>query len=187
MATNIELIGIDRLQKNLSAVQREVFPRAASRTLNTAATRARTLTVRAVAKFMGVKQKVVRDRVVVRKVSPSDIDRGAKIELRGSALNLIHFKARQTKKGVSAAPWGRRSMYRGAFIARIGGTQLVMIRRKVGGRRVHRLPIRPMLGPGIAQSARDDGIREERQRFLAGFIPTELRRQLDLLVDRLPK
>ena len=42
-------------------------------------------------------------------------------------LNAIEFGARQTKKGVSAKIWGKRKIYRGAFIVsrRNSGKQLV--------------------------------------------------------------
>ena len=44
--------------------------------------------------------------------------------------NVIEFGARQTKKGVSAKVWGKRRVYKGAFIGsgRNSGKQLVFAR-----------------------------------------------------------
>ena len=47
-------------------------------------------------------------------------------------MSLIKFGARQTKKGVSAKAWGKRKIYRGAFIGggRNSGKRLVFKKLK---------------------------------------------------------
>ena len=61
--------------------------------------------------------------------------------VKGRRLNLVEFKARQTKKGISAEAWGKRKIYKGAFIGsgRNSGKQLVFkkSRRKKGIEAVH--------------------------------------------------
>ena len=49
------------------------------------------------------------------------------IRIKSRYLNLIEFGARQTKKGVSAKAWGKRKLYKHAFIGsgRNSGKQLV--------------------------------------------------------------
>ena len=37
------------------------------------------------------------------------------VKVRRGAISLRAFKARQTKKGVTAAAWGKRRLYKGAF------------------------------------------------------------------------
>jgi hypothetical protein len=183
-ADRIEVIGLDKLKGNLRYLEREVFPQAVSRAINRAANAVRTHTARAVSKAMGVKQKVVRDRVGVMGTNPSNIDRGAIIRIRGSALNLIHFQARQTAKGVSTAPWGGRRLFRSAFIVR---GKAVMRRQRDGAGFVGRLPIEPMRGPGIAKTAAGEEIARERRALASSTLTSELRRQLDLLTARLRK
>ena len=54
------------------------------------------------------------------------------IHIKSRYLNVIEFGARQTKKGVSAKAWGKRKIYRGAFIGsgQNSGKQLVFRKRK---------------------------------------------------------
>ena len=54
---------------------------------------------------------------------------------------MIEFGARQTKKGVSAKVWGKRKIYRGAFInsGRNSGKQLVFKKRKDDPKRIEAL------------------------------------------------
>ena len=49
------------------------------------------------------------------------------IRIKSRYKNVIEFGARQTKKGVSAKVWGKRKIYRGAFIGsgRNSGKRLV--------------------------------------------------------------
>lgn len=185
--SGIQILGIKKLQRNLSLMEREVFPKAASMAINRAATRARTETVRRTARSMGLKQKDVRSRTGLRKVTPSSLDRGARLILRGSPLNLIRFGARQIKKGVSARPWGKRKVHPGTFIVVKGQARFVAKRKREGGRRVGRSPIEAVHGPGVAKSAAAPEVTEARNKVVQEALPAELRRQLDRLVARLPK
>lgn len=178
-----ELLGAEKFRRKLSTAEREVFPTAHARALNRSIMMIRTRTVRAVARQMGIKQKDVRDRVRITKASPAK--QNATAEFRGAAFNIVRFKARQTKRGVSAAPWGQRRMYRGAFVATINGVRVVMIRRRRGTRRAPRLPIRPVLGPGIAKTAAEEQVAAQREDVMRTVYPAELRRNLGVLVDRL--
>jgi hypothetical protein len=185
MATNkggMELVGLPELRKNLTFVERDVFPRAMARALNRTAKTIRTQNARSVAEHMGSKVSGVKRRYEIR---PASSHRPvAKISVTGDALNLAEFKARQVSRGVSAQPWGRRRIFPTAFLTRIHGNRLVMVRRKRGGSRVGRLPIRPVLGPGIAKSAARDEMAEERGEIAAERIPVELERALEYLTRR---
>ena len=54
---------------------------------------------------------------------------------------MIEFGARQTKRGVSAKAWGKRKIYRGAFIGsgRNSSKQLVFKKRKDNPKRIEAL------------------------------------------------
>lgn len=201
----IQLVGLKQLQKRFRFVGKDAFPRAAARAINRTATTVRAESAREIAKRMGTKVGDVKRRAKIRKARPGRLE--ASITFEGKALNLAAFKARQLKRGVSAAPWGRRRVFPGAFITRIGGKRLVMVRKKIagGGRgtgetaasrqaaavamkiganKPGRLPIRPMLGPGIAKTAADPEIARARERTINRVLPERLRRQIDRAMSR---
>jgi len=68
--------------------------------------------------------------VVAKKIKKDKARRGDEeysIFIKSRYLNVIEFGARQTKRGVSANVWGKRKIYRGAFIGsgRNSGKRLV--------------------------------------------------------------
>jgi len=82
--------------------------------------------------------------VVAKKIKKDKALKGDEtysIHIKSRYLNAIEFGARQTKKGVSAKIWGKRKIYRGAFIGsgRNSGKQLVFkkSKRKKGIEAVH--------------------------------------------------
>lgn len=176
----IQLLGAERLSRRLSLLERHVFPMANSRALNRSLTKMRTVTVRQVSKVMGVPQKSVRSRTVLTNATPAH--QVATARFKGRAFNLSGFRARQTKKGLSAAPWGNRRIFPHGFLVIINGARVAMTRQKRAGVRVGRMPIRAMLGPGIAKTAAEDEIKKARTLVLTTVYPVELERQLRLLV-----
>lgn len=179
-----QIMGLPKLRRVLSGLEREVFPKAATRAVNRTVTTVRSRTAKAVAKRMGVRQKDVRRRMEIRKARRSATPQ-ARLTISGKALNLIAFKARQTKRGVSAAPWNRRRIFPMTFITEINGVKLVMVRRKRGGKRVGRLPIRGVLGPGIAKTAASEDLAREREKVVAERFRVELEEGLKFYVQRL--
>ena len=68
--------------------------------------------------------------VVAKKIKKDKARRGDEeysIFIKSRYLNVIEFGAKKTKKGVSANVWGKRKIYRGAFIGsgRNSGKRLV--------------------------------------------------------------
>ena len=63
------------------------------------------------------------------------------IFIKSRYLNVIEFGARQTKRGVSAKVWGKRKIYRGAFInsGRNSGKRLVFKKLKDNPKRIEAL------------------------------------------------
>lgn len=118
--------------------------RAAARALNRAAQAARTVAVRQISRDTGIRpQKAVRDRLPLRQAHQNRLI--AEIGAQAYTPNLARFQARQTKKGVSAAAWGKRKTYRGTFIANQGRT----VFKREGKAR---LPIKPVHGPRLAKA-----------------------------------
>ena len=63
------------------------------------------------------------------------------IYIKSRYKNVIEFGARQTKRGVSAKVWGKRKIYRGAFIGggRNSGKRLVFKKLKDNPKRIEAL------------------------------------------------
>jgi len=180
---HLELEGVPELARALADLKRQAFPTANVRALNLVGRKMRTDMVRSVAKEMGIQQKAVRTRTKL--ISANRVNARVLLEFRGRAFNLIEFAARQTKQGVTARPWGQRRLVPHAFIATMPqGGRIVVIRALRGGRRVPRMPIQAWLGPGIAQTAAARQMHRERERILRDVYPSELRRQIDLLVEQ---
>lgn len=205
-----EIRGVPELKRKLSLLEIQAYPRAASKTLNSVATTVRAEQARAIKDAMGVsKVSAVKKRITIRRAKPNQLF--VRLEYRGKPLNLIEFKGRQLKAGVKAQPWGKKRLYRGAFIANIHGNDLVFIRRKKAGGRLGtgetpesrraaaaaaasgrstkqgRLPIRAMWGPGIADTAARDDIQRVRERTVARVLTDRLRSNLDFEVSKLVK
>ena len=82
--------------------------------------------------------------VVGKKIKKDKARRGDEtysIFIKSRYLNVIEFGARQTKRGVSAKVWGKRKIYRGAFIGsgRNSGKQLVFKKLKDNPKRIEAL------------------------------------------------
>lgn len=89
-------------------------PKALTRAINHTGKKATTQMVRALADQTGLKPKTTRKALKTKNASgPS----GAfTITSRGGNIRLKFFKARETRKGVSAAPWNNRRVYAQTFM-----------------------------------------------------------------------
>ena len=70
--------------------------------------------VRTLAKQTGLPQRVIKKAVAKKKASYSDFT--YRLRATGGDISLKHFKARETRKGVTAAPFGKRTLFEGNFI-----------------------------------------------------------------------
>jgi len=82
--------------------------------------------------------------VVGKKIKKDKARRGDEeysIFIKSRYLHVIEFGARQTKRGVSAKVWGKRKIYRGAFInsGRNSGKRLVFKKLKDDPKRIEAL------------------------------------------------
>ena len=74
--------------------------------------------------------------IVAKKIGKEKARRGDheySIFIKSRYLNVIEFGAKKTKKGVSANVWGKRRIYRGAFIGRGQNSGKRLVFKKVKG------------------------------------------------------
>lgn len=151
------------LQKELTKTRRVYIPKATARALNRTGQQVQSAAVKAIAADAGIKQKDAR--AAMKRGRATVIRQIVEIVARGRPLNLIRFGARKTKKGISAAPWKKRRIFKGAWIGNQGKT----VFKRVGK---ERYPIRGVFGPGIAKSfedARPKAFAAFRERWPGNF------------------
>ena len=84
--------------------------------LNKTATTVNTSVKKAVAKQMGTSQQNVVKHGGMKLLKASASNLTAAIDVRGGYMPLKDFGPNQTRKGVSAAAWGKRKLYDGTFL-----------------------------------------------------------------------
>lgn len=191
MTSIIRIDGQRELNRKLTRLERQVFPRALSVSVNNVARTVRTEAARDISKATGLKQSTVKRRVVIRKKANPQ-DPSAIIQATGRPLNLIEFGARQLKRGgVSAKPWGRRQKFKGAFIATMPNGSEIVVKQSRVGKKIQRGPnkgraaLEAMFGPGIANEASEPALDRARRRVVSQRLPIELENQLKFRVGKL--
>lgn len=136
---DVDVGQINRLVEGLNELRKGSGDKVYARAVNRVGDMTFTRVIRLLGEETGATQKRVRDQVKrfrgVGTVTPY------KIIARGGYLSLDAFQPRKTLRGVSAAPWGVRRVFKGSFI---GPGGRVFVRRGKG-----RLPIRVMYGPAV--------------------------------------
>lgn len=141
--------------------------------INQTARQTRTEAARRIAKLMGIKVGEARKALQIIFASQNRLE--ARVIASGRPRNLIHFQARQTRKGVTAKAWGTRKLYKGSFIITSPqGQKLVMKRRGKD-----RLPIEPLWGPSVPDTMVNEEIRAALQQVIVERLPKNLRRQYE--------
>ena len=120
-------------------VPKKYIPKALVTSLNKVGAEVFTQAKKELAGATGLKQNIVAKKIKKDKARKGD--ETYSIHIKSRYLNVIEFGARQTKKGVSAKVWGKRKIYRGAFIGsgRNSGKQLVFKKRKNAPKRIEAL------------------------------------------------
>lgn len=107
--------GIPKLEEAAEALGSERKARNAfRRAINEAGRDTKTPTKRALAKQTGLKISVAGKALKETKASASTLE--FKLTGQGGDIALKYFGARETRAGVSAAPFGQRDIFQGAFI-----------------------------------------------------------------------
>ena len=133
-----------------------------SRVLNHVGGTARTKVKSTLAKQMGLPAGTVDARLITKRAYPGN--QSFEITAAGRPIPLAEFDARQTRRGVSARPWGQRRVFPGTFIVEKLGGQVF---RRVGRAR---LPIVKLWGPSIPREM----LRDEVPRVFFEEIRTKL-------------
>ena len=87
---------------------------ALARALRHTGAKARTRVIRALTAQTGLKRATIAR--AVREVRGDAAAMEFVLRTQGGNIRLKHFKARETRKGVSAAPWAQRQIYTGTFM-----------------------------------------------------------------------
>jgi hypothetical protein len=167
-------VGLGDLTK-FEALFREVgnqAPHAIRRAVNWTGDKARTRVVRTLAKQTGAKYAAVRRAIKTRRANYGRMD--YVITSFGGFISLKEFGPRQRLDGVSAAPWGRRIVFKHAFIsAAMGGH--VFVRELSGDKRVPRLPIKKLWGPAIPREM----LKGETEKTFVALVDAELQPRVE--------
>lgn len=99
---------------NLIGAAGKNAPAAIARAVNHTGDKARTQMTRALTVQTGLKRQTIVRALRVTRASQSSLSYG--IRSAGGDVSLKYFGARETRAGVSAAPWGRRRVYAGTFL-----------------------------------------------------------------------
>lgn len=106
--------GIQRLEDAVRVLGEGKARAAYRRAINEAGRDTKTPTQRALAKQTGLKVSVTRRALRDTKASSADLE--YKLTGQGGDIALKYFGARETRRGVSAAPFGNREVFAGTFI-----------------------------------------------------------------------
>jgi hypothetical protein len=165
LLVRVDTADFDRLARRFALVGTNIRP-ALMRAVNHTGDKARTQLTRALTKQTGLKSRVVRAALRTFPAGLSAIV--YRIVARGGFVSLKEFGARQTGKGVSASPWGKRRVFAHTFIvASLGGH--VFERTGKG-----RLPIRKLWGPAIPREMVRDEVKAAFEGEVGASLPTRL-------------
>jgi hypothetical protein len=170
---------VEAAQKNLDDLQKRQVRRAAARALNRTGQQVRTRAVRDTAKTMGLTGKRVREAITLFKANPNALY--AEVKAKGQPISLKEFKARQTRKGVTAKVMGERKLYRHRFIVQsLGGHVFEREGKK-------RFPIRKLWGPSVPAVFLMDNINKALRDHAAERWRINFDRELNFYLNRINK
>lgn len=109
-----DVSGLKTLDKAVSRLGGKEIRRIGARALNRAGSQGRTHAGRALAKQTGLKVGVIKRAMRPMRASAATLE--YKIKAAGGDVALKYFAARETRKGVSAQPFGQRRVFASTFI-----------------------------------------------------------------------
>lgn len=135
-----------------------------------------TVVRRVLAKEMGLTQADLQRRGLTRRRA-NDADLMFQIIGRGGFIPLKDFAARQGARGVSAAPWGIRRMFKSTFIVgSIGGNVFKRVGKK-------RLPIEKLWGPAIPREMVREVTATAFQATVSANLPARVEHEVRVLTN----
>lgn len=109
-----DISGLQRVDNAMAMLSGDQKNNALRRAVNHTGDKAKTVVIRTLAEQTGLKQKVIRKAVKVMRANFSSLE--YVMTTRGGEISLKFFGARETRRGVSAAPFGNRQLFAGAFM-----------------------------------------------------------------------
>jgi hypothetical protein len=141
-----------------------------SRVLNHVGGTARTKVKSTLAKQMGLPAGTVDARLITKRAYPGN--QSFEITASGRPIPLADFDARQTRRGVSARPWGQRRVFPGTFIVeKLGGQVFRRASRE-------RLPIVKLWGPSMPRELLRDQVPKVFFDEVRAKVPVRLKHEL---------
>lgn len=173
LSVKVDAKDFDRLAETFRRAGRNVKP-ALARAINHTGDKARTQVTRALVKQVGAKYSVIRNAFATRPALAGGLI--YRIIAKGGFMSLKEFAARQTAKGVSAAPWGKRRVFPHTFIvASLGGH---VFERTGRGR----TPIRKLWGPAIPKELVKDRSKEAFETTVRAELPRRLEHEITAIL-----
>ena len=188
----------------MTDAQRRVIPGTVSKTINETLTTARKEAAEKLADELGptigltsggFKQSIALKRSTRRTLTGI-------LSLMGRATPLYLYKARQTKRGVTAVAWGKRKLHEGVFIAtakrgkykktvykRIGkdrGNVRVVKKGRYAGRRYRpQIRIKQLYGPNIGQVFHNPEVLAVIRRVALRRFPIVFKREMQFRLGKI--
>jgi len=145
---DIETAGIKDLSRLYMSMGGYRKRKITARALNRVGSMARTQHVRYIAKSSGARSTTVRRFMRTKRADAGGSGRQTyEMQFTGGYLSLKEFRPRQTRRGVSASPWGKRQRFKGTFLNRKMGGHVY---KREGSAR---FPIKKLYGPAIPMEA----------------------------------
>lgn len=91
------------------------LPKVLPRVINQAGERARTATTRALSKQTGLPARTARKALTLNVKRAHEGKLSYDVSVKGGDVRLQFFQPRETRKGVSAKPWGKRQVFAATF------------------------------------------------------------------------
>lgn len=124
---NVE--GVRRFDNGIKALGDKRGRQVMQRALARSGDMARTQVTRALTEQTGLKRKVIVKAIKTKR--PSYDDLSYVMTTRGGNISLKYFSPRETRKGVTASPFGQRQLFAGAFLK--GGRFPNRVQLNMGG------------------------------------------------------
>ena len=149
------------------------LPAACARALNRTGDMVATQMGRTLAEETGLGVRDIRSDFEIEKASPDNLECTVTVPSRQTTLG--EFDPRETKKGVSARPWGERRVFPGSFEVRD------QVYHRLGK---ERYPIAPLYGPNVAKEAARGATPDVIQETVAEVLPERLAHEVGRVMKR---
>lgn len=136
-----------------------------------------TVVRRALAKEMGLTQASLAERGLKKPRRATDARLTYEIIGKGGFIPLKEFSMRPGVRGVSAAPWGVRRMFKHTFVVKtLGGNVFKRLGKK-------RLPIEKLWGPAVPREMVREVTANAFQTTVAANLPGRVEHEVRVLTD----